>query len=798
MKVSYKWLSSLVDISELTPEEISNKLTFAGVEVEGINYLASAKGLVIGETISVLPMPDSDHLHICKVNLGSKYGVHQIVCGAPNVKEHQKVIVARDGSVLPGGTIKKGLLRGYESDGMLCSLIELGVDKKYLSDKQINGIEILSEDALVGNEDVLTYLGLDDAILDLKVLANRSDLMSLNNVAREISTLFNRKENIENSHIDNNTINDMKISIETDTCKQFSIRLIHDIKVKESPEWMKHYLRSMGIRSINCIVDIGNFIMLLTGQPIHMYDLDKLPKKELIVRSNFNGDFIALDEKHYSIKEGDIVITSDGKVMCLGGIMGALECSVDENSKNIAIEAANFAFSNIRHTSTRLGLASESSQRFVKGINPNQYNYVLDLAANYIQKLCGATKISSINTIDKENHDLIKIKTSYGKINARLGTKFSNEEIKSILIQDHMEVVENNDEITVVVPSYRIDMNCDADVSEEVIRLLGYQNVKSALPFLSQSVGHMDDDVLKRRIVRDYLKGAGLDEILTYSLIKKDNVEKFAYLNNDMPYHIINPMTDEHEYLRTNLLDSLLNVANYNVSRQIKNLHFFEISDIDSLNKKETHLGLILLGNDLYQEYLKQIPYSFYHMKGYFEGIMDILGIEGNRYTYTKIETNKHEFHPGKSCVVKIGKEIVAVFGEVHPNVLKNYDLGNNHVMALEISLDKLFSIRTGKKKIIPPNKFPNISRDLAIVINKDIPSKDIIDLIKRSDRRYVKEVNVFDEYVGEHLQEGMKSLAVNIIFESTEETLQDDKINEVLNKVLNELKASFKAELRQ
>lgn len=798
MKVSIKWLSSLVDISGLSPEEIADKLTFAGVEVESIDYLAHAQGIVIGETLDVKAMPDSDHLHICQVNLGNKYGVHQIVCGAPNVAIHQKVIVARDGAVLPGGEIKKGMLRGYESDGMLCSLSELGVDKKQLSAKQLEGIEILPSDAQIGNEDVLSYLGLDDAILDLKVLANRSDLMSLNNVAREISTIFNRQENIETAEIKTIIPNDMDIAIESNFCKQFSIRVIHDIKVKDSPIWMQHYLRSMGIRSINNIVDIGNYIMLLTGQPIHMYDLDKLPKHQLIVKSDFQGEFIALDEKKYNLLKDDIVITSNNKIMCLGGVMGALECAVDEHSKNIAIEAANFDFSNVRRTSSRLGLVSESSQRFAKGINPNQYDYVLNLTAKYVALLCNTDKISPIISVNHAPYKPLAIQTSYQKINDRLGTTFSPQEIKDVLIRDHMQVEEEGGLLLVTAPSYRIDMSCDADVSEEVIRLLGYDNVKSQLPILSQSVGHMDYDVKKRRQIRDYLKGCGLDEILTYSLVRKEDIISFAYLNDDKPYHIINPMTDEHEYLRTNLLDSLLKVANYNVSRQINNLHYFEVSDIDSLSKQETHLGIVLLGNDLYQGHLKQIPYSFFSMKGYFEGIMHQLNIEPNRYSYVKIEKNNDEFHPGKSCAIKIGKDVVGVFGEVHPNVLKKYDLGNAKVIVLEISLDKLFALRSGTKKFIVPNKFPSISRDLALVVDKDIASKDIIDAIKKVDRTIIKEVNIFDEYIGEHLPEGKKSLAINITFESDKETLREEVIVAAQDKILAELNALFKATLRE
>ena len=797
MKVSLKWLSKLVDINGLSAEEIADKLTFAGVEVEDISYLASGTNLVIGEVLKCENMENSDHLHICEVNLGDKFGVKQIVCGAPNVKVGEKVIVARDGAKLPGGEIRVGKIRGVESNGMLCSLSELGVDSKYLSEEQLKGIELLDSDAKVGDEEVLKYLGLDDAILDLKLLANRSDLNAMNNVAKEVATLFNRKLYLEEVKDLSNFTTDAKIGIETDYCSQFSLKEVRNIKVKESPKWMKEYLRSMGVRSINNIVDIGNYVMLLTGQPLHMYDKDKLPLKSLVVKDNLPGDFVALDEKTYALEDGDIVITSDNKVMCLGGVMGSLECAVDENTKNIYIEAATFEFSHIRKTSNRLGLVSESSQRFVKGINHHQYDYVLDLTSKLLKDLCDAKEISNTVTINNNKDQKVVIKTSVNKINNRLGTSFTLDEIVNTLKLDHMEVSVNDNDLVVTVPYQRIDITTDADISEEVIRLLGYHNVKSILPTLELTVGSSNESVAKKRLIRDYLRGQGLDDILTYSLVSKANKDRFAFINKDSQYRIINPMSDEREYYRSNLLHSLLEVASYNYSRQIKDLSFFEVSDIDTLNEKQTHLGIVLLGNELYQDNLKKVPYDFYHMKGYLLGIMDALNIEGNRYTLSKLDMDTTELHPYRSAKVMIGKDVVGVLGELHPSQYEKYNLGKEKVIVMELRLDKLFELKSSRKKFVAPNKYPYISRDISVVVKDNITSKEIIDTIKKVDRTLIKDAYVFDEYKGEHLDKGYKSLSFTIIYQSEEKTLKDEDVTSLEEKVLKELDLKFLARLR-
>ena len=788
MKVSLKWLSKYVDISDISPEELASKLTFAGIEVEEVQHLASGTNLVIGQIIECENHPDSNHLHILKVDCGSKIGIKQIVCGAPNARKGLKVIVAQEGAVLPQITITRGSIRGVESCGMCCALFELGVDKKYLTDAQINGIEELPEDAEVGNENVLEYLGLDDVVLDLKLLANRSDCNSLLNVAKEVGALYSRPVRLPKPTLVETTPVDFTVSSETDKCPLFYAKVMKNVKIGPSPKWLQDSLVAMGVRSINSIVDIGNYIMLLTGQPLHMYDLDKLTSASLVARDDYEGDFVALDEQTYKVLKGDLVICNDGKPMCLGGVMGSLACAVDENTKNIVIEAAYFNAASIRKTSIRLNLISESSSRFVKGINPHQHEYVLNLAAQCVRELCDCHDESAIIKYDVMNHDLLKIPFTCEKINNRLGTTFTDEQILDVLKQVGIEINKCESGLEAIIPAHRIDMTCVADLSEEVIRILGFDNITSQLPTLKTIVGGLNEKQLKKRQVRDYLCANGLFESLTYTLVRKEETHEFEYVNNDETYDLLHPMTDEHETVRKNVLPSLLKSVQYNISRQARDLALFEVSEINTKNRQETHLAIVLCGDDLYQHKMKKIPYSFYSIKGLFEGIMNLLGISSTRYKLERLVSDKKEFHPGRSCVVTQGKKVLGVFGEVHPNILKKYDLGKTSCQVLELNLTSFIEMKTSISKMVPPSKYPFVERDLALVVKKEVSAADIIKTIKIAGKDLVANVEIFDEYVGEHVEEGYKSLAIKITYQNKDKTLEEKELTNAESLIKEEL----------
>ena len=796
MLVSLNELKKYVDLQGLVGEDIANGLTFAGIEVEEIYKLASGTNLVIGEILECEKHPDSDHLHILKVNLGNKYGIEQIVCGAPNARVGLKVIVSRVGAKLPGGEIKAGVIRGVSSNGMCCSLLELGVDAKYLSEKQTSGIEELPLDAVVGNEEVLEYLGLDDEILNLKILANRPDLLSLYNVAKEVGAIFNRKVNIPHYEIKDDFVSDLKVGSLTDKCHQFSGREIKNIIVKDSPKFMQDALRSMGIRSINNIVDIGNYVMLLTGQPLHMYDADKLPKKELIARDDLEGEFIALDEKKYNIIKGDIVITSDSKMMCIGGVMGASECAVSEDSKNIYIEAASFDGASIRHTSSRLGLSSESSQRFVKGTNHFQSIDVINFATYLIKEYCEAKEISNIITYLDEDKPNNEVRTSISKINKRLGTDFNKSEIEDVLNRLNFKLkFLDEDNFISFTPDYRLDVTCDADISEEVIRLLGFEHVKSVLPTLDTKVGALSLPQNRLRKIREYLLDIGIDECLTYSLVSKENSQKFNLLHSEEHYKIINPLTDEREYFRTHIAYSLLEAASYNVNHQNKDLALFETANMISKSSRSEHLSIALVGNKHLRGDMRNEPYDFFDMKGVVENIFALLGIETSRYKFERAE-DKKELHPGKSAYIYFQNQIIGVFGELHPNQYNEFKFGKTNVVILELNLDSLLNAKVSINKMSPISRFPVVSRDLAFIIDKDIAISDILKVVKTSAKGMVKEASVFDVYEGSNMKQGYKSVAINISLGS-DHTLTDVEIVDAIDKIKFELNKKYNIELR-
>lgn len=798
MKVSLKWLKNYVDLEGISAEEIAQKLTFAGIEVEEIMHMASGTNLVVGEIVECEKHPESDHLHILKVDEGEKYGVNQIVCGAPNARVGLKVIVARVGAVLPKITIAKSTIRGVESNGMCCSLLELGVESKYLTEAQINGIEELPMDAKVGEEDVLGYLGLDDTIFDLKLLANRSDCLAMQNVAREVAALFEKDVNLPYVNHYEGKKSNFKVDSQTDLCKEFAIREIRNIKVKESPKWLKERLFASGVRSINNIVDIGNYIMLLTGQPLHMYDLDKLKSEELTVRSDYEGDFVALDEKTYKLIKGDIVIMNEDEVMCLGGVMGSLKCAVDENTKNLAIEAANFDAKTIRHTSTRLNLVSESSQRFVKGINKDQYENVLDLTTKLLVELCDAKEIFETKKYDVLSHEANVIESSCRAINHRLGSEFKNDEIIDTLKRVYIDINDyDGDNFKAVVPSHRIDIKLDADLSEEVIRLLGFDNVKSTLPRQETSVGALTNTQLRKRQIRELLIANGLYETLNYTLVNDRLISYFKGLNNNEPYCLLHPMTEDHKYTRVTLLPSLLETLNYNLSRQGKDIKIFEVSDVYSKNGVECHLGIVLNGEDEYRHLMNKIPYGYAHVKGLFEAIMNLLAIDANRYRLVRVSDKFKELHPGRAAEIYIGKDLIGIMGELHPNMMKEFDLGKAPTAVLEINLSKLLEVRVSPIKVIPPSRFQTVERDLALVARKDISAQEIIKVIKQAGHNMIKQVDIFDVYEGEHVDLGFKSIALKIIYEDTTKSFTSEEIANLEKGIINALEAKLSIKLR-
>ena len=795
MLVSLKEISKYVDINGLTPEEIASRLTFSGIEVEEIKRMSEATNLVIGEVIACKNHPNSDHLHLTKVDIGSE--VLNIVCGAPNVRLGLKVIVAKVGAKLPHGEIKKGEIRGEESNGMLCALNELGIDPKFLKPEQIAGIEELPSDAPVGEINVLAYLGLDDVILDLNLLANRSDCYALFNVAREIGALFNRKVTIPEYKDEGSYVSDFKTGSETEKCPSFYAKVIKGIKVKESPKWLKNVLQAEGIRSIDNIVDIGNYVMLLTGQPIHIYDLDKLPTNELIVKDNFECDVVALDEKTYHVIQGDLIVASQDTPACIGGVMGLKNVEVDNDTKNIVVEVANFNHASIRHTTSRLGLSSDSSQRFIKEINPHQSSFVLNLATSLIKELSGYDSASKDVVYDKINHEAKTITCRFDYINNRLGSSFDNETILSTLEKLNFNPKElDQNSFMVIVPPYRIDIEGKADLSEEIVRYNGFDSVKSSLPYMETTVGGLKDCESKERIIEDFLLARGFDEVLSYVLVNEKDDSMFNYFNKTDAYIVKNPLTEDHKYVRKNLLTSILRCVEYNVSHQNDNFKIFEISPIQTKKVSESHLALAFCGMNYAQDNMLGVPYTYFFAKGIFDSIINMFNIASSRIRLERIEDGE-EFHPNRSARAYLDGKLLAVMGELHPNIKKEFTIDKKPVVVLEINLSLLCNTRTSNNKFVSISKYPIVERDYAFIIKSEIPYSDIKKEIKKASS-LIKDVNVFDIYKGDKIADGYRSMALKIKLNSDDHTLKESEINDIDIKVRDIIGKKLLAELRK
>ncbi|MFA6796925.1 MAG: phenylalanine--tRNA ligase subunit beta [Bacilli bacterium] len=785
MLTTYKLLNEYVDLDGITPEELVDKLTFSGFEVEGTHPVAQASKLIVGKVVSCQMHPDSDHLHLLKVDCGQE-GVLDIVCGAPNVRKDLKVIVALVGCELPsiGLTIKANVIRGAKSNGMCCSLVELGVDKAILPEEEVNGIHELPDDAPVGEREVLNYLGLDDVVIDINVLANRPDCLSVIGLAREISALFGRKMK-EPPEFDLKVgKTDFQVLSKTDSCDVFNLMEVDNLNNGKTPAKIVRYLNSVGIRSISLIVDLGNFSMILTGQPLHMYDLDKLASRKLVVNDAFEGKVIALDEKEYDVIKGDVVISDEKKPCCIGGVMGLKNVEVDENTKHIGIEAAHFYHAAIRHTATRLNLNSDSSALFIKGTNPYTTLETLQVTADLIKKVVPNAKIVGTSTFSKVEKPKESYPFSFEKLNSHLGTNFSDEEILNMLKMFNVKY-ENG---RAFFNRHRLDLKEQCDLEEEMFRTSSPDRVIRSLESLPHTKGGLTELQAKEMRIKNLLLDAGFDQILSYTLISKEKDRYLRVFDENPSLKVSHPMTEDHEYIRSDIFSSMVDTLKYNIQRKHSDLKLFEISSVSlSVDKVETYLSLGLSGQVREQGLLSTHKADFYDIKGAVELIFDALGIDSRRYKLVKC-TNSI-FHPGRSASLFIGKKLIGSFGELNPK------LGEGELIVGELNLTQIVSLRTSQLKAEPISSIQPVTRDLAFnILDDSVTSQNIADAIKRAGGKYVRKVEIFDVFE----KDGKKSLAFKLTIQNTEEkSLTDEKIQSLINTILLNVTHKLKVELK-
>ncbi|MBR2824798.1 MAG: phenylalanine--tRNA ligase subunit beta [Solobacterium sp.] len=795
MKLSYKWLNEYIDLSDITPYELADKMTTAGLEVEGVEPMAQGTNLVIGEVLECVDHPDSDHLHVTQTRVGDE--VLQIVCGAPNCRKGLKVIVALNGAELPGGKITTKPVRGQESNGMLCSLMELGVDKHWLSEVQLSGIEELPEDAPVGERNVFAYLGLDDTILDVSLTPNRADCNAMWNMAKEVGAILHKEVHWPDyegkSHVGEPT--NFKVVLETEKCPTFYGKVVNHVKVGPTPKWMVNYLHAAGINSINNVVDISNFVMLETGQPLHYYDYSKLPKGDITVVDDREMKMVALDGEEFEIQKGDILITTGGEATGIAGIMGGEESMIDENTKGIFIEAANFDAVSIRKTSLRLNLITEAAQHFTKGVEPLAMQKAMDRSVQLLKEYAEADGFEETIIVGKKDYEPKVVKETLSHCNELLGTNFSMDQVTDVLSALDFKPEVNGEEITCHIPSYRTDIERSADIDEEVIRLIGFDSLETTLPLMSATVGQLSPIQRLRRKTREIMCSFNLHEIITYTLVNDAYIEN-ALLPLGKAVALAMPMSEARKYVRTSLMNSVLECAQYNEAHQSSNNHFYEISKVYAEGDEEERLAILLDGKLQDDPLHKQtLIADFYTLKGMIISFLEKCGYQEGRVHINPNSKDTEHFHPYRSAEVWLDKTCLGVFGEIHPEYAKKFDL--NHVLYAELSLDGLLASKASKVRFKPLERYPSVSRDIAFVVKKEVSAKEILDAIHKAGSKMIQSTEIFDIYEGEHVEEGYKSVALRIIYQASDHTLTDNEIQESHNAVLKNLESKVKAQLR-
>ncbi len=789
MKLSINFLKDYIDLDEnIDVVKLAEDMTNAGNEYDEVGKLINASGLVIAEVVECKDHPDSDHLHCCKVNTGKE--ILNIVCGAPNVRKGLKVILALDGAKLPGGVIKRGIIRGEESNGMICSIAELGLESKFLKEEDKAGIHELPQDAPIG-EDPIKYLKLDDSVIDFDLTANRGDLLSILGMAYEVGAIYDKKvKDIDLTHKENNeNINDsFKIKVNTENCSIFLSKKIKNVTIKESPEFIKNRLIASGIRPKNNVVDISNYVMLETGQPLHFYDADCL-KGCLEVRMANPGEKLkTLDGIERTLKPEDIVISDGERAIGLAGVMGGFDTEITDKTKNIIIESAIFDSVKVRRTSNSI-LRSEASNRFEKGLDPNRTYMALERSCNLLEKYADAEIVGNIAKYDTTEKEDKVINITAKNINSILGMEIPEKDILDVFRRLGFETTMSNEIMTVKVPRRRIDISIKEDLIEEVGRIYGVNNIKGKLPDILPKMGSYDKVT---RQIRNKMVDLGLNETLSYVLVPEADSKMFTKDDYEV-VKLLAPLSEDKNTLRHSLSIALYKIYEYNKARNNKDISIFEIGK--AFQKKgeeysETKKLAALMTGDYYIGIEKR-KIDFYIIKGIAEEILDYLGYNG-RYSFVKdIEKLPDQMHPGQSAIISVNNDNIGIIGKIHP------EIEAEDVFILEIDLDKLLAKKVGKMKYKEISKFPSIKKDLALLVDKDITAKEISVAIKKYAGSKLDSQEVFDIYTGKGIEENKKSIAFSLTFAKPDRTLTDEEINEVMEKIITGVKKDLKAELR-
>ena len=787
MKLSRKFVSDYIDLpSNLTINQIAEDMTSVGNEYDSAGKLIECTNLVVGKVLECDNHPDSDHLHVCKVDVGNE--VLNIVCGAPNVRSGIKVVVALNGAKLPGGEIKKGMIRGVESNGMLCSKAELGLDNKFLEEKDKTGIHELSEDAIVG-EDAIKALNLDDEVIDFELTSNRGDLLSILGMAYELGAIYKKEVkdiDLSYNHNDENINEEFNLEVKTDDCPLFLAKKVKNVVIKESPDFIKERLIASGIRPINNVVDISNYVMLETGQPLHFYDANSLGDTLIVRNAQENEELTTLDGIKRNLSCDDIVIADKQQAVGLAGVMGGLSTEVELQTKDIIIESAIFDKVKIRKTSKKI-LRSEASNRFEKGLDPKRTYMAVERSCALLEKYADGTVLDGIVKYDTLNVEDKKIDIKLEKIEKVLGISIPKQEVIDILKSLGFDVLDNNDYLTVTVPTRRIDVNIVEDLIEEVGRIYGMDNIKGKLPVLKLVNNHFDRT---KREIKNKLINLGLNESLSYTLIPNEEVHKFT--NDKFTEITLNdPMSEDRNTLRYSLLYSLKEIYLYNKARNNSNISIFEVGKgfYKENNEYKENLKLAVLMTGDYCLDIVNTKVDFYIIKGVLEELLDYLGYNG-RYSLQASDIPK-ELHPGQSASIIMQGKKVGVIGKIHPSVIKD------DVYVFEIDLSNLLENRASKMNFKEIPKYPIVKKDIAFIVDKNITVGEVLAQIKKTGGKMLKNIELFDIYTGENVDSNKKSLAFALYFQDDNKTLTEEEVMQNFNNIIKKVTEVIPATLR-
>ncbi|MSS43826.1 phenylalanine--tRNA ligase subunit beta [Anaerosalibacter bizertensis] len=797
MLLPMKWLKDYIDI-DIDSKELSDKLTLTGSHVESIIPLDKGiKKVVVGKILSIEKHPNADKLVITTTDVGDEK--LKIITGASNIKEGDYVPVALVGARLPGGIkIKKSKLRGEESFGMLCSLDELGINDNVVPKEQRDGIFILDKEYPLGM-DIKDILGLNGDVIELEITPNRPDCLSIIGMARETCATFDKKIKYPEISIRkeeesiNNYVKDVEI-LDKDLCNRYYAKVIKDVKIESSPLWLQTRLMEAGVRPINNIVDVTNYVMLEFGEPIHAFDLNKIKDEKIIVRRALDSEKITtIDGVERKLNPSNLVIADSEKPIAIAGIMGGLDSEVTSETKTILIETANFNDKNVRLTSKSLNLRTEASARFEKGIDPNLCEIACNRVCQLIEEI-GAGKVVGEyidDYIEKSIEKVITLRTD--KVNRLLGTNIDKNDMIDILERLELKVEEKEECLEVTVPTFRLDLEAEVDLIEEIGRIYGFHNIKNE-PLRGALIrGEKPYDKAIEDKAKLILEGLGMNEILTYSFVSPKAYDKIK-LSEDSEKRkyikIMNPLGEDYSVMRTTLIPNAMDVLARNYNYGVERAFIYEIGNIfipKELPIKNLPIERKILSLGMYGDV------DYFYIKGVVDTLLERLGILKCKYLR---EENHPSFHPGRTANIIYKDKVLGVIGEIHPDILENYHI-KERVYISELDFDTIIEIANLERQYKPLAKYPAIIRDLAIVLDREILVKDIEEKILENGEGLIEKVDLFDVYMGKQIPEDKKSIAFSVTYRSSERTLKDEEVTKVHNNIINKLEETFKANLR-